>query len=384
MRTTLLAVTALSVQLLGCAREQQPRIIRLPCDENTASRPSASAPAVASTQTPQAPPVAGTESAYGSCGAEAGRMFSNDYPFNRRVDAAPLDEESAKIVGYLHKNHNGSQRFRIDGPSEEPDNKHGITLLRADATTTRRKFEPTEEFYNPDCDAAPPPLPAGGAVEAEASYACSDGGDCHLIVVDSAACRLYEIWRANATASAFRAGCQAVWDLRAPYAETLRGECCTSADAAGLPIAAQMFSANDIAQGEIRHAIRFILPNKHIRRRVYVRPATHSVPETSGPNDAPPYGARLRLKASFDESRLKPAARVVATALKRYGMILSDGGNLTFTAINDRFTKHKWREVGLEPSDLTSLQWSDFEVPVLGTRRVFDNACSCSRSQLSR
>jgi hypothetical protein len=77
---------------------------------------------------------------------------------------------------------------------------------------------------------------------------------------------------------------------------------------------------------------------------------------------------------------LNAAARVVARALKSYGMILSDGGNLTFTAVNDRFTDAKWRDVELAPGDLTSLSWDDFEVPELGDRYTWDNACDCQRT----
>ena len=38
-------------------------------------------------------------------------------------------------------------------------------------------------------------------------------------------------------------------------------------------------------------------------------------------------GLRVRLKASFDTSGLSPHARVIAEALKRYGMILADNGS---------------------------------------------------------
>lgn len=321
----------------------------------------------------------------GLCGAMEGQLFGPDHPWNQRIDDAPLDAESDAIIEYLQTNHTDSRRFRIDGPSDEPNNVYGITLLAADESTPHEDFRPTGDFYEPDCDPAAPPIPPGGAIEGERAYACESDGDCHLLVIDRDECRLFEMWRANRTSSSsFRGGCQAVWDLRAEYTPTLRGECCTSADAAGLPIAAHMFGPDEIHAGRIEHAIRFILPNQHIRDSIYVRPATHSTPATSGPPSAPPYGARLRLKASFDESRLKPAARVVARALKEYGMILSDGGNLTFTALNDRFTTHKWSEVGLGPRDLESLSWTDFEVPELGTRYRWDGNCDCRREPVTR
>ena len=108
---------------------------------------------------------------------------------------------------------------------------------------------------------------------------------------------------------------------------------------------------------------------------IYVRPATHATGATSGPSEAPPYGVRLRLKASFDDSGLNDAAKIVAAALKKYGMIAADGGGITFTAANDRFTTHKWRDVGLGPHDLKSLNWTDFEVVELGTRYTWDGNC---------
>ncbi len=320
----------------------------------------------------------------GICGAVEGQLFGSDHPWNQRADVMTLDAESDAIIEYLQANHTSGSRFRIDGPSDQVDSLYGITILHADESTPHEEFNATGAFYSPDCDPAAPPIPAGGAIEGETSYACDNDGDCHLIVIDTDECRLFEMWRANrAGAGSFDGGCLAVWDLTAPYVETLRGDCCTSADAAGLPIAAHMFTADEVAAGEIRHAIRFILPNALMRERIYVRPATHSTGATSGPGSAPPYGARMRLRASYDDGDLNPAARVVARALKEYGMILSDGGNITFTAANDRFTTAKWAEVGLGPNDLTSLEWTDFEVVELGTRYTWDDTCDCQRNPVT-
>jgi len=319
----------------------------------------------------------------GICGAGVGQLFDGSHPWNQRVDSVALDAESADIITYLQTNHTAGSKFRMDGPSDTPDSLYGITILYADNSVTHESFIETGDFYSPDCDPAPVPIPAAGAIEGETAYACDGDGDCHLIVVDTDECRLYEMWRANYDAE-FYGGCLAVWDLTQAYTPTLRGDCCTSADAAGLPIAAHMFSADDIAAGAIHHAIRFILPNEHMRNRIYVRPATHSTGATSGPAQAPPYGARLRLRADFDLGSLNTAAQVVAEALMQYGMILSDGGNITFTALNDRFTTHKWVDVGLGPNDLTSLEWTDFEVPELGQRYTWDGACDCQRTPVTQ
>jgi hypothetical protein len=54
------------------------------------------------------------------------------HPWNRRVNDAALDAESSAIVAYLQENHTDGARFRIDGPSEEPDSLYGITVSYAD------------------------------------------------------------------------------------------------------------------------------------------------------------------------------------------------------------------------------------------------------------
>jgi hypothetical protein len=156
-------------------------------------------------------------------------------------------------------------------------------------------------------------------------------------VVDRAAGRLYEVYQATVDGSGRVEGlCAVAWKLATTYPADLRGDQCTSADAAGLPIAPLLFSADEIAAGSIDHAIRFILPNARMRAGVFVRPATHGG-APSGPASAVPYGVRLRLRADFPLSTLPSAgARVVARALQRYGMILADGGNVALTARDDQ------------------------------------------------
>ncbi len=73
-----------------------------------------------------------------------------------------------------------------------------------------------------------------------------------------------------------------------------------------------------------------------------------------------PYGARFRLKSSFDASTLSTGAQVVVAALKKYGMILSDGGTIALTAKSDQFSTTKWTNLGSH--DLSSLQPTDFEM----------------------
>jgi serine/threonine-protein kinase len=221
----------------------------------------------------------------------------------------------------------------------------------------------------------PVPLLPGGALEGEEGYACTTDGDCHLIVVHHPSQRLFEMWRANIEGGTFYGGCLAVWEMTQHYGPAGRGEQCTSADAAGLPIAQLLFSADEVAFGEIAHAIRFILPNDRIRNRTYVRPATHSTGATGGASEAPPYGVRLRLRSDFPLASLpNEGARVVARAMQRYGMILADAGQIALTAQSDRFTTAKWDGL-LGPHDLVGIGVTDFEVVDGGDRFEWTGDC---------
>jgi serine/threonine-protein kinase len=296
-----------------------------------------------------------------------GRYFPDGAVWYQDISTAPLDAESNAVIRWLDENGGfGLGRMQID---------FSIEVLEADSDTPFLSFTATDDWYDPDCDLDAVPVPAGGALEGEDGYACESDGDCHLIVVDRANERLYEMWRANIVDGEFFGGCLAVWDMSRVYGGEGRGRDCTSADAAGFPIAPLLFTADEVAAGSIDHAIRFILPNARIRHRVYVEPATHSTGASGGSDDAPPYGARFRLRADFPLEELpNESARVVARGLQRYGMVLADAGNVALTARSDRLTAAKWDGL-LGPHDLTSIQITDFEMVEGGPRHSWTGDC---------
>jgi serine/threonine-protein kinase len=240
--------------------------------------------------------------------------------------------------------------------------------LQANVATPSLPFRKGSGWISPDSDNVSSfPLPAGGGIEGEPGYQCPiDQNDCHLIVVDRSRGKLYEAYQANSAEDALTANFVAVWDLNRVYPPSGRGDQCTSADAAGFPIAPLLFNADELATGSINHAIRFILPNPRIRAHVFVHPATHAG-APRGPVSAPPMGVRLRLKASYDLSQLTPAAQVVARAMQKYGMFLSDGGNIALTAQSDADTKAKYADIDFTPRDLADLKVTDFEIVDMGT-----------------
>lgn len=315
--------------------------------------------------------ISGSFSCAGSSSARR-RVPVKKPPWYRDISNAKVAKNSKAIINWLKSQGGGwgRGRFQID---------FSMHVLRADQSTPMRSFTPTEDHYTPDCDTAKVPLPAGGAIEGETGYRCYGDDDCHLLVYDSFRKRLYEMWRADLRGNNLRGGCLAVWDLKKRYGSSGRGRGCTSADAAGLPIIPLLANADEVARGEIRHALRFILPNPRIRRRSYVSPATHSTNATRGGVNAPAYGMRLRLRSDFPIQHLGSyGAKVIARALQDYGMFLADGGDITLTVQSDRFTKSKWKGV-LGAHDLGMLKITDFEVVEYDPLQTFDGNCTRRR-----
>lgn len=281
--------------------------------------------------------------------------FPPDSIWTQDVSQAPIDPHSATMIGWLAKNGGwGRGRMEVD---------FSIRVLRASTNTPKVPFHKGQDWMVLDSDMISKiPLPADGGIEGESGYRCEvSQNDCHLIVVDRGEGKLYEAYQADGERNTLSANFLAVWDLNRTYPPSGRGEQCTSADAAGFPIAPLLFSADELAAGSVNHAIRFILPNARIREGVYVHPATHAG-SPRGPDTALPMGAHLRLKASYDVSQLTPAARVVARALQKYGMFLADGGNIALTAQSDADTTTKYTDVNFGPLDLQGLKVTDFDV----------------------
>lgn len=297
--------------------------------------------------------------------ANGGEYFPNGSWIYTDISDAPLRADSATITQWLTDAGGwGTGIMRID---------FSIEVLEADGSAARA-FNPTGDHFATACDLDPIPVPAVGALEGETGFACDSDGDCHLIVVGRMAGQLFEMWRADIRGDVFNGGCLAVWDMNRVYGPEARGDQCTSADAAGFPIAPLLFTPEEVAAGEIPHAIRFILPNDRMREGFYTRPATHAGgPRATG--DAPVYGGRWRLRADFDLSQLpNDAARTVARALQRYGMALSDGGNIALTAASDQFRSTSWDGL-LGPRDLMAIEPNDFEIVDTGPDIVLTRDC---------
>jgi len=300
------------------------------------------------------------------------QYFPQGATWTQDISHAPVDPHSDATIAWLADAGGwGHGRMQTD---------FSLRVLQASPTTPKVAFHKGSGWLAADSDRISTiPLPPGGGMEGQSGYECDvDEQDCHLIVVDRSDGKLYEAYQANYAEQSVTANFVAVWDLNRIYPPSGRGDQCTSADAAGFPIAPLLFNADDLARGSIDHAIRFILPNSRIRAHVFVHPATHAG-APRGPEIAPPMGARFRLKASYDLSRLSPAAQVVARAMQKYGMFLADGGNITLTAQNDADTQIKYSDLDFGPHSMEALKVTDFEIVDEGKAFPLTDDCVLSR-----
>jgi len=237
-------------------------------------------------------------------------IFPPDNVWNKDISNLPLDPNSASIINQIGA-----------GIGVHPDfgsfAGYGIPYnVVSNATPTYSvSFQ-----YASESDPGPYPIPANYLQEGNDPASCNNGtgGDCHVLLVNQDTCTLYELYALAANGNAFSAGSGAIWDLNS---NALRPDGWTSADAAGLPILPGLVRYSEVAAGLIDHAFRFTVPHT---RNAHIYPARHDAGSSSY---LPPMGMRVRLRASFDTTVLTPQAKVIADALKKYGMLLADNGS---------------------------------------------------------
>jgi hypothetical protein len=162
---------------------------------------------------------------------------------------------------------------------------------------------------------------------------------------------LYELFAAYPQGDdSWEAGNGAMYDLNS---HALRPDTWTSADAAGLPILPGLVRYDEVASGEIRHALRFTADDT---QDAHWWPARHDASDLTGPQ-YPPMGLRVRLRADYDISGFSPEVQVILQGLKTYGMILADNGSSWFiSGVPDE----RWDNDVLHEIDV--VLGSDFEV----------------------
>jgi hypothetical protein len=267
---------------------------------------------------------------------------ADESAWNQDISAAPADPNSAAYISYI--NAHGGDLVHPDFGSPP---QYGFPYAVVGKKQKRTKVNFTA--YGDESDHGAYRVPLKALVEGGQS---SDG-DRHVIAVDSARCKLYELGRAFARKRPkphWNADVGVIWDLRSA---ALRTDGFTSTDAAGLPIFPGLVRYDEAASGHINHAIRMTVDST---QDAYLHPASHCAGDTSSAS-APPMGLRLRLGAGYDISGITGPAHAIAAAMKQYGVIVADNGsNWYISGTSDR----RWPDENLD--QLKSIPGSAFQV----------------------
>jgi hypothetical protein len=264
-----------------------------------------------------------------------------DNIWNARVDGLPVHSLSAAYLSSIGLNTGLKADFGAGLFDGGPIGIPFVTVPGSQPRVTVRFDE------NDESDPGPYPIPTNAPIEGGPS----SSGDRHMLVVDRDNCVLYEMGNAVPSADgSWDAFSGAVFPLRS---NILRPAGFTSADAAGLPMLPGLARFDEVAAGEIAHALRFTAQRT---QRAFVWPARHQASSITDPN-VPPMGTRVRLKASYDISQFSAANRVILQGLKTYGMFLADNGSNWFiSGVPDE----RWNNEDLRA--LLSVRGSNFEV----------------------
>jgi hypothetical protein len=239
------------------------------------------------------------------------QIFPADNVWNAPIDTMPVDPNSSAYVSTIGPNTGVHPDFGAGLWDGEP---MGIPYNVVPGTQPKVAIS---FDYADESDPGPYPIPPNPLIEG----GDQSTGDRHVLVLDSDNCILYETWSTYPNSDGtWHAGSGAVFNLRS---DALRPAGWTSSDAAGLPILPGLLLYDEVASGEITHAVRFTVPQT---RNTYIWPARHYASSLTD-TKYPPMGQRFRLKASFDISAFSTQTQVILQGLKKYGMILADNGS---------------------------------------------------------
>lgn len=296
----------------------------------------------------------GTPSACSAISVGQGASLNGFLPFpadnlwNQNIASQPVDPNSSGYMSLI----GGTAPLHPDFGSGEYDGSSiGIPYVVVNSSQAPVTINFTA--YGDESDPGPAPVPASAPIE---GYPNPGNGDRHVLVLDNSNCFLYEMdnsW--PQTDGSWNADSAAVWDLLNDEQRPLTW---TSADAAGLSIFVGLVRYDEVASGEIKHAIRITLQDS---KAAFVAPASHWAANSSNANAAP-MGMRLRLKSSFDISSFSATNQVILKALQQYGAIMADNGsNMFISGAPDS----RWDNDDLH--NLTTITASNFEVVKMGT-----------------
>jgi hypothetical protein len=264
------------------------------------------------------------------------------HPYNDVITNARVDKHSADYIDSMIQAGNTAGFYASTGNEQ-------INL--ADKKTPLLTVQPKVKYHQ-----FPVPYPW------ISNFFIEPTSDHHALVVQTHSCRVYESYSTTYGSGGLSAYCGANWQLRSHFKPMPAGT--PSAMASGLSLFGGMVRWEDYQSGAIAHALDWTAIAHTVAEYQFVAPAsdTDRLAFYGSSSYQLPYGARLRLKASFNTSGWGPQATMVANAMKSYGVYLADTGSssngLYFS--NDQYGNNPWS--GSDLSVLSQIKLGDFDV----------------------
>jgi len=287
-------------------------------------------------------------------------LFQPQYAYNQDVSQSPVDPASTTYLAALKAS---APVIGLDYPGGEvysivPATQPAVPVQ----TTSWYGFDPSDTFfYAMDAGAATAPIPSNLQYENMGT----PNADHHVMVLQQGTCQLFEMYAWNPTGDTTGWSALVQWDLNGVSAQIPDPLEVGSTTAAGTPLLPGVIWPEEVAAGKIEHAIDIVMPAAAIAKCTYVHPASDGAWSATGTF---PYGGRLRLKASYDTSKVTGTqALVVLRALQKYGMFNTDisGETRSSFRLGGLGSNQGWVQADI--MQLGNLTWDDFDVVQLGT-----------------
>lgn len=243
----------------------------------------------------------------------------NDHIYNTRIDALPVDTNSAARIANILGGTSAYIQIEPDFPHNVMTNATpNVSLTFLDTPFNSGNFQMLG-------------FPYGGA---EHSLIPDDNSrDQHFLGVNTDSNQFSEIYDIFPVGAAAGSGCPLCtsgagvkyYGTDYNLGDTAGGNQGGATDAAGMFIDPLLIRYSELKAGHINHALRFTLANAYIYSGL-LWPAQSFTNECGTIGTCIPYGSRFRLKSSFDITPYSATTQTILRALKEYGMFLTDGG----------------------------------------------------------
>jgi hypothetical protein len=238
-------------------------------------------------------------------------VFPRDNVWNTPIDDLPVNRSSAAWAASLPGKH------LILGFGPAGAKNYGFPFAIVDNGT------PLVSVTISDLAESDPgryPFTAGTPIEP------FDGGDARALMINKDTCVLYELYDAHWQDGHPKAANGVIFDLKSNALISNSSFPTASDDDAGLPLFPGLVRYDEVQSGSIDHALRFESSRAYSGGVLW--PGTYAPTYLNTlDSDVIWMGSRWRLKKSFDISHYSAPAQVILTALKKYGMFMSDIGD---------------------------------------------------------